>query len=76
METNSRGAGAHEYFNPEESPVPEESSDIKPYTRKAKTKVMFVQAYLLPLAQLLELICFLTGASEDELKIPAKFSFK
>ena len=50
METNRLGAGGHEYFNPEESPVPEESSDIKPYTRKAKTKVMFVQAYLLPLA--------------------------
>ena len=37
---------------------------------------MFVQAYLLPLAQLLELICHLTGMSEHELKIPSKFSFK
>ena len=51
----------------ESSVVPEHAPDVKPYARKSKHKVMFVQAYLLPLAQLLELICHLTGVSQHEI---------
>jgi len=56
--------------------VPEEAPEVYPFAKKSINKVLFVQAYLLPLAQLLELITHLTGASRHELKIPQKFSFK
>ena len=65
-----------EYYNPEDSTVPEDAPDVKPFAKKSKNKVLFVQAYLLPLAQLLELITHITGASRHELKIPERFSFK
>lgn len=71
-----RGNGAHEYLNPDESSVPEEAPEIKPFAKKSKNKVLFVQAYLLPLVQLLELITFLTEVNPHDLKIPTKFSFK
>ena len=45
-----RNTGNHDYFNPGESPVPEQSPDVMPFARKSRQKVMFVQAYLLPLA--------------------------
>ena len=68
--------GANEHLNPDESLVPEEAPEIKPFAKKSKNKVLFVQAYLLPLAQLLELISFLTQTDPHDLKIPTKFSFK
>lgn len=40
---------AHEYLNPDESLVPDEAPEVKPFIRKVKNKVLFVQAYLLPL---------------------------
>lgn len=75
--TRQRNNGhAHEYFNPEESPVPEQAPDVYPFCRKAKDKLLFVQAYLLPFDQLHELICYLSSVSREELQIPEKFSFK
>ena len=73
-----RGNGSHEneYLNPGESLVPEEAPEVKPFVRRVKSKVLFVQAYLLPLEQLLELLCHLTGISPHELQIPERFSFK
>lgn len=75
--TRRRNNGhAHEYFNPEESHVPEDAPDVYPFCRKAKNKLLFVQAYLLPFKQLHELICYLSSVNSFELKIPEKFSFK
>ena len=31
-----------EYSNPEESPVPDEAQDVKPFAKKSKDKVLFV----------------------------------
>ena len=38
-----------EYLNPDESEVPDEDQQVKPFVRRVKNKVLFVQAYLLPL---------------------------
>jgi len=58
---DSRRSQAVEYQSPDESAVPDLAPEVKPFLRKAKRKVVFVQAYLLPLEQLLELLCYLTG---------------
>ena len=69
--------GAHEYSNPDEhNEVPESAPEVKPFARKAKGAVLFVQAYLLPLEQLLELISHITGANILEINIPQRFSFQ
>jgi len=66
-----RGNGANsqenEYLNPDESSVPNEAPEVKPFVHKVKGKVLFVHAYLLPLQQLLELLCHLTNVSPHEL---------
>ena len=56
--------------------MPEDAPEVKPFSRKSKGSVLFVQAYLLPLAQLLELITHITGANKMEIKIPERFSFQ
>lgn len=44
-----RHNGAAEYLNPDESEVPDEDNNVKPFVRRLKNKMLFVQAYLLPL---------------------------
>ena len=46
---------------------------IKPYLKKVKDRVAYVQVYLLPQEQLQELVCFLTGCDESNTKFPDRY---
>ena len=54
----------------------DKNEGVLPYIRKAKDKILFVNAYLLPQEQLIELICYLTGCNKIETKLPSKFSYR
>ena len=47
-----------------------------PFVKKTKDKILFVNAFLLPQEQLIELICFLTGCNKIETKLPQRFSYR
>ena len=53
-------------FGREREPEPEgyvvdNANVIKPYLKRIRNKVCYVQVYLLPQEQLHELVCYLTG---------------
>lgn len=55
-----------------------QTSCVVPYIQKKANSVLFVQAYLLPVKQLTELVAYLTGCTESSSKIviPEKMSFR